>query len=192
MKNYLLLIVFVITATISAQIQNPSVTIGKQYNSDTQSWDNSWKTDATYNVAGNLTFQTVYSYIGEQWIETTKTAYEYDDAGDMTQYEAQVVSNGIWVNQELYTMTKNVDGKVEKQLWQNWVNEAWENQQQQDHYYTDGVEEYRELQTYENGSWVNIVKETFTYNEQGLESIREVWQWSTGAYSLSTRTSNYI
>jgi len=181
-----------LTGLLSAQGQNPTETIGSKYNVTTNQWENNLKTVASYNADHTTVNETYSSWsISEsQWKQTFKTDYTYDSNGNLNFSISSNYLNNTWVQSTKSIETYNASRKLTNQLDQDWRGTDWVNSNQTNYYYTDGTLEYTEQQTWTGGIWVNSLKEVFTYDGQGKETVRVVHTWNGSSYITSTRTSS--
>ncbi len=115
----------------------------------------------------------------QDWVNETKTTYQYHASGEQTSELYQIWNDGSWENHSLYTAVYNHLAQLIEDISQTWEDEDWLNQERELYTYDgNGNNTVQTEQIWEDGDWQNEYKTTASFDAQGrpLEAISQNWE----------------
>lgn len=175
----------------------------------TQEWENgAWKNDSfvryTYDNSDLLSEVIVQDWEDGDWVNVQKMVYNYSDENytilisdwngvwhsnelytitfDFSgNYEilVQYMQGGAWQNDEKQTFTVNANYQLDNVLDQDWVNNAWQNNELKSYQYDGELVSAISIQEWKNGAWADEAKVNYTYqNGNATYAIYQEWNGS--------------
>ena len=106
--------------------------------------------------------------VNNDYEDTTKSTFIYDDNGNMLTNLVDKLVNGYWTNFRKNTCTYDSNGNQLTYLSEIWSNNSWTNNKKATYTYDTENRLIASLsQSWSNGIWVNLDKDTYTYDENG-------------------------
>jgi hypothetical protein len=147
-------------------------------------WENSFKTNYTYNSKNAVTGKFFYTWQGS-WLKFRTELFAYNAHNDLTSYAVTQLSGSTWVNIEKNVHTYDNNNNKLTESYMTGVGSTWVNNYQ--YLYSYDATGNRVSETYQLGSdstWRNTAKWCYTYdaNHNRLSEKYMNWQNSAGAY----------
>ena len=195
----------------NAEKQRLDYYISVDWNSETSQWENSSKSEYTYDANGNITVYLYYDLntIISQWENSYKSEYTYDTNGNPTVgiYSDWNSETSQWENSSKSEYTYDANGNPTVEIYSDWNSETsqWENSYKSEYTYdltyslSDLIlpdldwfaPDYSNLiankpvdyisYDYIDGNWVNDRKRTYHYSTVNVSSVSSL---STEGYSI--------
>ncbi len=155
------------------------------YSAPDQMWLKNSRTIFEYNSSNNKILELRQDFISNNWENSERLLYEYNNEGQNTYYIFQVWDNGTekWVNSQKYDYTYDSNGNqnsITLLYWNN-ITAAWKNN-------TRSIFEFNvnNLETsfiYQNWNsttlqWVNYRKYLTEYNSANLSTFHTTLNWN--------------
>ena len=138
-----------------------------------QEWeDGNWmnETKEVYNYAGDVTTILFWDWNGTTWSSDELWTYTDDGMGTI-ELLVQYMEGGAWQNDERVTYEKQFTGALISILYEDWVNNAWENEQYVGYIYQpDGND--KGVAFWVNGAWQ--LKYQFEFDYENYNAIHGV------------------
>lgn len=138
-----------------------------------QYWeDGNWmnETKEVYNYAGDVTTILFWDWNGTTWSSDELWTYTDDGMGTI-ELLVQYMEGGAWQNDERVTYEKQFTGALISILYEDWVNNAWENEQYVGYIYQpDGND--KGVAFWVNGAWQ--LKYQFEFDYENYNAIHGV------------------
>ena len=175
----------------------------------TQEWENgAWENDSfvsyTYDNNDLLSEVIIQEWENGDWENVQKMVYNYSDENytilisdwngvwhsnelytitfDFSgNYEilVQYMQGGAWQNDEKQTFTVNANYQLDNVLDQDWVNNAWQNNELKSYQYDGELVSAISIQEWMNGAWADEAKVNYTYqNGNATYAIYQEWNGS--------------
>ncbi|MBN1895993.1 T9SS type A sorting domain-containing protein [bacterium] len=147
------------------------------------------RTIYTYDASGKMLTKTNASYdaLTQTWVDESRSLYQYNAAGDVTETVYQEWDGAAWVNQDRDAFTYDAHGWQIEYLLQEWDN-GWVNTYRtQDSWDANGNYIHNLEQKWEGGAWVNEYQSNRSYDGQDriMEQIDQ--RWENGAWINENR-----
>lgn len=150
------------------------------------------RTTNTYDSNGNLTNTLNEEYLGE-WKNTSQTIYTNNPDGTIN-YSIIQYYYGAWTNSRRQTFTY-IDGKVETITEDGWINSDWASFGHETFTYGDPDNSLLTHLTknYDNGSFKDQYRTSYSYNPDGTINIilKQQWDGISVWMNLSSTTFGY-
>ena len=150
------------------------------------------RTTNTYDGNGNLTNTLNEEYLGE-WKNTSQTIYTNNPDGTIN-YSIIQYYYGAWTNSRRQTFTY-IDGKVETITEDGWINSDWASFGHETFTYGDPDNSLLTHLTknYDNGSFKDQYRTSYSYNPDGTINIilKQQWDGISVWMNLSSTTFGY-
>lgn len=177
--------------------ENVSQTVTKVFNRNSGAWDNYYRMNYSYNQNDQL-LETIQEFWGTNtWNESSKNIYEYDSDGNLIELRHQIINENTQVFEDLYRDLKEYDSQGNemqniRQFW-NPQSNVWDNRNRDTYEYTDGLIFRQTENKWDNGSWINLRRRSYTYlnNDQIDYILFENWDPTTNSY-FSTQKNTAI
>jgi hypothetical protein len=106
-----------------------SQVINQSWNSISASWENSKKTNYSYNVTDDVVLSVTQLWDGFIWLNDYKITYNYDASNFLVYALNQDWSNSIWINDAQDIFTYNGNGTLHQIESQEWdiASSIWNN-----------------------------------------------------------------
>ena len=138
-----------------------------------QNWDgNEWVNDMkeVYNYNGEVSTVLFWDWNGTTWSSDELWTYTDDGMGTI-ELLVQYMEGGAWQNDERVTYEKQFTGALISILYEDWVNNAWENEQYVGYIYQpDGND--KGVAFWVNGAWQ--LKYQFEFDYENYNAIHGV------------------
>ncbi len=131
------------------------------WNTSTNSWIGTVKTETTYDALGQTSSLLNYTWSNNAWAVLNKTLFTYDAAGNVIDQVVQNYSNGEWVNVTRYEKEYKGSQLIKSNDY-TWMNNAWQFTRRSEKTYDNDAE--AKLRREIAGTWSNGVVQSFTDN----------------------------
>jgi hypothetical protein len=196
MKKITLLLFMFVSLSLASQTKLTS-SLAESYNGVT--WQNSEKTEYSYDVSGNVTEAVGFFWdtTSSQWKTSYKYAYNYntDNKATVELFQEFDANTNSIIGQERLNYTYNSNGDLIQFLEQDWNGSVWENSLKLDFTYTNnrisGGTEYAWSGT-DWSSDEDLFNTTINYNANGTISslVSDAWD-GTNWVSVFRTISSY-
>ncbi|MDC8003257.1 T9SS type A sorting domain-containing protein [Aureisphaera galaxeae] len=108
----------------------PIQLIGDSWNSDNNTWENSYRTTNTYNSDNAILEFLNETWNGSQYVNSSRNLYTYDGNGYLIELLTQIwdETGNSWVNSSFLTYQNNSNGTINTIITQLWTqSNTWEN-----------------------------------------------------------------
>ena len=136
-----------------------SSAVFNNWNTTTNNWEGTLKTETEYNSAGQILTVLNYTWKDNDWRESDYTMFTYDAAGNVIDQVVQNYSNGTWVNSLRYEKEYQGGQQIKSNDY-TWVNGAWQFTRRSEKTYDNDAQ--AKLRREISGVWTNGVVVTFT------------------------------
>ena len=136
-----------------------SSAVFNNWNTTTNNWEGTLKTETEYNSAGQILTVLNYTWKDNGWKESDYTMFTYDAAGNVIDQVVQNYSNGTWVNSLRYEKEYQGGQQIKSNDY-TWVNGAWQFTRRSEKTYDNDAQ--AKLRREISGVWTNGVVVTFT------------------------------
>jgi hypothetical protein len=190
----------------NAEKQRLDYYISVNWNSEKGKWENSSKSEYTYDANGNITVYLYYDLNNfiSQWENSYKSEYTYDTNGNPTVgiYSDWNSETSQWENSSKSEYTYDANGNPTVEIYSYWNSETsqWENSSKSEYTYDANgnptVEIYSDWNS-ETSQWENSSKSEYTYDANGNPTVEiysdwnsETSQWENSSKSEYTYDAN--
>jgi hypothetical protein len=152
----------------TSYVNNNLKDITYQIASNSDQWENIWTSRDSYDANNNRIERFRQNWVGEVWLNDSKTNYKFDENNNMVLEEYQTWNSSIadWVNVWAYERTFDGNNNMVESLYQEWDGEYWLN----NHRFVMSYDEnnnntdylYQELVGY---NWIDKYLIQYTFNE---------------------------
>ena len=170
--------------------------VSQFWNSFLLQWDTTGQTIYTYNLSGQLEYETDQSYnlVTQVFTDEFRTKNEYS-GGNLIRVTYQRWENGVWVNEDKYEYSYNTSGQPVEEVESLWnaATMMWELIERGVATYTSGFLTKLEFYKYTNGNWETQPYEQYLMEYNGTQISKITWQSWDGAQwvNLDLETSEY-
>lgn len=148
-------------------------------------WLNEQRYFYNYNTSLALSEDILQRYSNGVWIDSLKNVYTYNPSGQLTTINTYIWNNSVWENYELTTSTYSNNQLVED-LFQVWNGNGWDNSSRSTYTYdANSINITSAIWLF--GSWVNVLRIGFYYDDIGLivELRMQYWDFFSGWVNLT-------
>ena len=140
------------------------------------------KSTFAYDKNGNCVYEMIYDWdtTYEKWIESQKSDYVYDVAGNQTMYAVYYGWNGSgWDSQNKNLSTYDANGNQTEQVFYWWDGSGWqENGKKTYAYDTNGNQTEQVIYRWDGSDWQEGWKDTYTYDANGNQTADISYSWN--------------
>ncbi len=172
------------------------------WNADIEGWENSYKSEFTYNEDGKLleNVSKEWDDVFEDWINSTKMEYTYNEKGEIITEINSIwdSTDEEWINNQKFESNYDTNGNRKTYTIYNWNNtlSIWNNnlkeEEKHDEFGNDTLLILMEWEENSN-SWVNFFKTEFLIdsNSRKTSSVESLWDKVTNKWENAYK-SDYI
>lgn len=143
-------------------------------------------TNLHYDNNQNLSVETKYERIDDQWIDYRNTSYNYDENNNRSQKTSQAWDGEQYVNESKSTYAYDANNKKIYQMMYYYEEGVWVESQEFDFQYDEGGNLYKiESKAWVDEEWIKWQKSIYTYDTSNLLLSIESSKWDV-------ETSNWL
>lgn len=124
-------------------------------------WHNSLK--EVYNYSDDMTTILLWEWNGSNWMSRELHTYTYSDTS--VDVLIQYMQGGAWQNDDHQVMALDFSGHVTEIVYQDWVNNAWVNDEKKTYNFEGDVYTSMRVENWTNGAWQEDYRFDFTYDD---------------------------
>ena len=124
-------------------------------------WHNSLK--EVYNYSDDMTTILLWEWNGSNWMSRELHTYTYSDTS--VDVLIQYMQGGAWQNDDHQVMALDFSGHVTGIVYQDWVNNAWVNDEKKTYNFEGDVYTSMRVENWTNGAWQEDYRFDFTYDD---------------------------
>ena len=134
-----------------------------------------------------------YDWVDGNWQDTYRDSWIYDSPGHINYLQLQQwnLIAMAWDNQSQTIYNYNADGSLSGYLIKSWNNSSWEDIYRYTFTYTDGKKATMLQELYTSGNWMGLYRESYTYGSNGLILFEMAEHWDGSAWTNSSLTTSY-
>ncbi len=164
------------------------------WNTATNNWKGSSKSEFVYNEAHKMESQITYTWVNNTWLPQNAYTYVWDALGRQTEYttysrDANV--NHLIPSTQLVNVWNGTSTSQKSQeiYYTAYSNGAWSAGNRKDYQYdANGNQiEYTYYSSYSSGNWIGSTQEFWTYNASKKKTYYEKKTWSNGDWVNSQK-----
>ena len=128
-------------------------------------WENDERNSFLYNVGGQVVSHVKEIWDTLSWVNNSKSIYTYDELGNMTYVLGELWQNDVWINDKQYSYNYS-DNNLISGLYETWQNGEWQNVAKDSSVYNDANNRIMYLyKTWDDSAWINNFKYDYTYDD---------------------------
>ena len=154
------------------------------------SWTNQFKTELTYNGAGERLTETTLSWTNNAWLYMSREIYTFNANNFETSYASEDWVNNAWELSYKYTTSYNANQDIEEQLYQEDLGAGLENVRKGNYSYSANFKntEFIQQTWVLSALWLNQNKTEYTYTPNGEISASASSDWDSNLNSWNKKT----